>query len=949
MADKLPGVKFNYPDGGLNVQRPADTGASVLVVGSAEDGPKNEAVPVHSLERLSDIFGRFGEGSLVRGAYEVWGATTETVDVRAMRIGNGARASLGIREKDGAYTRDFTSNASGIADATYAVSGEATMIDALTLTAKYEGSRYNEFTMRVGVDRNASSSNYGRTCAIVYNPFTGVESTYSFDYFNTDNTAVDVRNVNELVDAINADTNLNPYISASTTDMKAQYEVTLSGTIGGAYVVPSSGAFPYNEAAGVVGASGQGYYQDDMVRDVTGPCMSLIGGPAVQTQWNSDGTLKKTTIYLHHITTFGDNNSDGIPDTIIAPDPLYGEGSVIKVGPIGMTWSQNIATAGNQVISLNKVYEVALASGEILETAGKDFATFDSTPINRNESQSAGSVVGSTIINAEGVGRNTSQYRQYVTQGYVGTSSDGTTSVFNFVARLEPDLSVYRNGVGTGVVVSPPDADHDTWPGKLLRCRVYETTAGVTTETRRPATLAWWDGTGTITYTSADNLPAAGTIITIDYSTVAGTLTEYDTRTAVEATRGSTNDFENYFVTGNEVYFGGPHDTDISVTYEYKRDYGIPGDVSVTNHNVGKIEFTNPNKQPGLRNPLGTRIGLDYSYRPEWIQPSGTESLAGGSNGTDMTTSELKTALKEGYEALENYDVDIIVPMDAHLDSYVEDYSDETGILEYQNAGFHTQLGDLLTILADNVGDTIGVIGVEPSSSNSLTDVNTWVKRLTVPNSNDKLRGANFMPVFANKYVQVVAAEVAMSAAKLGASTVDYYSDGATTYAGLISSLPAATATTNKYIGRSLIALKHRLSRKQLEDLIDMRYVPFKISPAIGPVVVKDVTAATPGSDYDRLTTLRIVKMVADLVRAVAEPFIGNPNTIERRNALGTAINNVLSSLTRGESQALRGYNYEINSSPTDQRLGNVYVDLDLVPVFCIDIIHVTVRLRNAL
>lgn len=927
---QLPGIKATYPDGGLTLNRAADTGDSVLVVGTAEDGPKHEPIPVQSLQQVTDVFGRFGKGDLVRGVYEVWNATNSAVDVRAMRVGDGSLATLGVLEASGKVTTDFVStDASGLADPTLSVSGWTNeYIKALNLTAKYEGDEYNQFTIKTDLDRNPSSSNYGRTCVVIYNPITTLQSTFSYDYANPSNTVADVHNTMELVDAINADPNLNGYIVATAETLSAQFEICASGDPDFAYVVPAPGA-------------GTSY------TDTASIAASLKEGSAIKTEWNANGTPKKTTIYLHHITTANDSDNDGIPDAVLKPDAFYGVAPVIKVGPVGMTWGSNIPTAGNGVRTLTSVYEIATASGELIGTYGKDFAKFDYTPINRNESQSPGNVAGYTLITADGAGKNASQYKQYVSNGLVGSSSDGVTSTWNFTARLEPDLCNWRTSPADGVNV--PDADHDEWAGKLVKTRIYETVDGVTTETRKPVKLSWVSSTGTVQFTDSENLPTAGTIVTIDYSTIAGSLTEYDTRSALEATRGSTNAQENYFVTGSNVYFGGSQDTDIVVTYNFKRDYDVPGDVSLADPVIGKIVFGNPEKQPMIHSTIGTRIGLSYEYMPEWIDPSGTESLAGGANGTSMDGLTLKGELSDAYAACENYDVDIVVPMGARMDSTLEEYSLETGILEEKNAGFHGQLGDFLDVLAENVGETIGVMGVEPASSNSLINVSKWVERLTVPNANDRLRGANFMPTFNSRWVQIVAAEPGVSVAKLGVTGVDYYTDGATTYAGLISSLPANLATTNKWVGRSLIDLRYRLSRKQLTDLLDMRLVPFKIEAGVGPVAVKDLTCAPFSSDYDRLSTLRIVKLVMDIVRSVSSPFIGDLNVPYKRNALYTAINGALSTLTQAQDQSLRAYDFVVRSTVEDQRAGNVYVDLDLVPVFCVDAIHVTVYLKNSL
>jgi hypothetical protein len=968
----IPGVDVTLLDGNLGVARPPSVGDTVLIIGTAEDGPHNQPIPITSTDQLTSIFGSFGQGTLVRGVYETMYATDSQVDVRAMRIGNGVPSTLGIKEM-GAYDNNATNassynlrlaQASGVFDATYAVSGSITaFVDAVTLSANYNGSKYNGFTVRLGRDDNIGSDNYGKNCVLIYNPFTGVESSYSYDYYLPNNTAVQVHNVEELVDYINSDSNLAPYISAATTDLDAQFEIMASGT---ATSAPYLGEW-------YTPASGAAHWQDPGTTPV-----NLKEGSAITTEWNADGSVKKVTLQLHHMTVSRDGDGDGKPDCILPPEPEYGESTLVHVGPIGLTYAANIATGGNQTIELTKVYEVALASGELLSTIGRDFATLSNYPINRNDSVYPGSSE-TTIVSLNGNTKTSSQYRQKVVGGLVGISTDGTDTVFKFRAYLQPDFTsagnsalpdirnqsqyAYTDYMGRPITEAeynirsgPPNPAIkrlvSTGSTDMLT-KVYQTIDGVISEVRAGITMSWDTATKevTLTFTTA---PTAGTIITIDYLSVAGDLTEKNTRTALDATRSAHNSltapsYQYYFVTGNEIYFGYPHETDIEVSYEYKREYSVPGDVSLSSSELGKIEFTNPSKQPYINRVGGARLGLQYTYRPEWITVTGVAAMGGGSNGTSMTTKQLKDSYTSAYEAIANYTyADIVVPMGAYLDDVYDEYSAETGIKRSVNAGFHTQLSTAMENMAGDTADVIGIIPVRMSTSSSVTDINSWCTRLTVTNSSDRTRGANYMAVFDAKRVQVVAADVAMSAARLGVRTVDYITTGATVYAGLIASLAAQMPATNKYIGRSLLAIRNKLSRKQQEAMIGARYVIFDDRPGMGIVAVKDVTAAAPGSDYNQLSTLRIAKMVADMVRSIGRGYLGGINSEQNRASLRSAINGALHGITSGPNQALRNYNLRVTSTLEDQRAGVIWVDIVLFPVFGINNIRVVIRLSNA-
>jgi hypothetical protein len=929
----IPGITSLIEDGNLGVARPPSTGDSVLIIGTAEDGPLLQPIPITSTSQLTGIFGRFGQGNLVRGVYETMYATDSHIDVRAMRIGNGAKASVGIKEASGYISVGLASaggdingvKASGLADPSFTalvpseVGERDNFIDALTLTARYSGTRYNNFTVRLGRDDNPGSANYGKNCVIIYNPFTGTEKTFSYDYYYVSNTSVDVHDVVELADAINADSDLNPYIAASTTPLTAQFEIVASGTSSAnSYVVPFGVGGNQNV--------GQTYAASEA---------KLKEGSAISTVWNSDGTPRKVTLQLHHITTAADSLLvDGIPDPVLAPTPEYGESTTLSIGPIGITWSGNIHTAGNQAIELSKVYEIALASGELLSTQGRDFAATQNYPINRNTNVYPGSL-WSTVVSLNGAVKTSGQYRQRVVGGIVGISETGTETVFKFRAFLQPDA---------------PSAVQDTraWIDDDRKFRVYETVSGVTAETRKAVTISWSTTTKECTLTFGTT-PAIGTVITVDYVSLAGSLTEVASRTTLETYRASHTDtnpsYQYYFVTGNNIYFGYPHETDVELSYEYKREYSIGGDVVLSSPEIGKIEFVNIGKVPQIHRVGGARIGVQYTYKPEWVTITGSVALAGGGNGTSMTALEVKDALDDAYDAIANYtDADIIVPMGVHLDDTYDEYSPETGIKRVVNAGFHTQLASALDTVASNTNEVIGILPVKLNT----TTANEWVTKLTITNSTDRNRAANYMSVFDSKRVQVVAADIVVSTARLGVNTLDYITDGAATYAGLVASLPAQMPATNKYIGRSLLAIRYKLSRSQQEALLGSRYVIFDDRPGLGMVAVKDVTAAAPGSDYDSLSTFRIAKMVVDMVRGIGQGYIGTINSEQNRASLKAAINNALYNLTSGPNQALRKYNLRVVSTLEDQRAGVIWVDIVLFPIFGIKAIRVTVKLSNA-
>jgi hypothetical protein len=206
--------------------------------------------------------------------------------------------------------------------------------------------------------------------------------------------------------------------------------------------------------------------------------------------------------------------------------------------------------------------------------------------------------------------------------------------------------------------------------------------------------------------------------------------------------------------------------------------------------------------------------------------------------------------------------------------------------------------------------------------------------------SGSELKDANDKLVDLGKYISVVGAQVILSNSFRDNA---YVATAASAYAGFISSLAANSAPSNKVMPS--VRIPFRLSLSKLDSLATTGYVFLQGKPK-GLVVSDAPTAARTESDYVRLTTVRIVKSTLDVIRTVADPFIGEPITGARLAALETAIEQALAKLTK--NQFLQRYQFKITSTPADQVLGKAIVDLILVPAFELRQITVSVSLASA-
>lgn len=177
-------------------------------------------------------------------------------------------------------------------------------------------------------------------------------------------------------------------------------------------------------------------------------------------------------------------------------------------------------------------------------------------------------------------------------------------------------------------------------------------------------------------------------------------------------------------------------------------------------------------------------------------------------------------------------------------------------------------------------------------------------------------------------------------------STNSYFGQGAATYAAFYSTLVPQSGPTNKTLPPMVTGLRYYKSLSQLDALDGARYVTFRTS-ARGIVVTDDPLASRPTSDYKWLSTMRIVNATLNLSRQAAEPFIGEGNTAANRNALQTNLDKLYKNMVK--AGALQNYSFSVTASPADQVLGNMWVNLTLVPAFETKKINLVVQLAPSI
>lgn len=353
------------------------------------------------------------------------------------------------------------------------------------------------------------------------------------------------------------------------------------------------------------------------------------------------------------------------------------------------------------------------------------------------------------------------------------------------------------------------------------------------------------------------------------------------------------------------------------------------------------------------------------------------EVLGGKFEKDEYSLTEQYTQVEEGiYSILENYAVDQIVMLAAYANTAVGVLNEDGEYVLAKDRNFATQLAQHCAMVTARTWETLGFIGVVPSPGATLKEVQQYVNLVT---NNTKLtdelraeyirKGIN--PDYKNEhyiynvithkqvfddnnalidigwYISVIfGPELGMVNEVFG----NYVSSGVSVYAAITSALAPEAATTNKEL--PVTGMRYRLSEAQHNQLAGKAYVTFEsktLNTTAGRrfTVKSGVTAGLLTSDYTRLSTVRITHATVQQIRKAADKYIGLPNSLAQRNSLATEIQSTLDLMkTAG---VLQNFRFEIYSSIQDQVLGNAFITLELVPAFELRKIFTTVTLRPSL
>ena len=246
---------------------------------------------------------------------------------------------------------------------------------------------------------------------------------------------------------------------------------------------------------------------------------------------------------------------------------------------------------------------------------------------------------------------------------------------------------------------------------------------------------------------------------------------------------------------------------------------------------------------------------------------------------------------------------------------------------------FARQLAQHCTYTELKTARTHGVIGMQRQIDVSLSAVAKKVKHIldfnfdlyAKKNNGRDLLDSDNLPVNIGRNISIVNFEERV---QTDDNTYSFLSNGAAAYAGMISQLPVTRSSTMYQMNISPL---FDLTHSQIQSLTDRGIVTVRNTYTRGYCVTDGTTAADPTDIMSRLNVVRIAGAVESVIRAACEPFIGLQNTVANRNSLQTAIESGFKTLS--ENGLINSYKFDIIDNTTVAYYTTVEIQYEIVPV----------------
>lgn len=249
------------------------------------------------------------------------------------------------------------------------------------------------------------------------------------------------------------------------------------------------------------------------------------------------------------------------------------------------------------------------------------------------------------------------------------------------------------------------------------------------------------------------------------------------------------------------------------------------------------------------------------------------------------------------------------------------------------NDNFARQLAQHCTYTSLKTAPTHGIIGTNRMSDLGLNSIANRVEQLLNLELDLYAKNAagrnmldrNNMPYPIGKNISLVFTQYFLNMS----DGYRYVSNGAAGYAGMVSQLPLDQSSTSQPI--DLPGTMFELTNYQLTRLTQKGIITIKQSYTRGLVVTDGVTQAPAASPFRRLSVTRVIGAVEELIREAVEPYIGKQNHSANRNSMQTAVK---SNLDKIKDRLIEDYEFNMVIDPRVMKFSYVDIDYKIVPIY---------------
>ena len=243
---------------------------------------------------------------------------------------------------------------------------------------------------------------------------------------------------------------------------------------------------------------------------------------------------------------------------------------------------------------------------------------------------------------------------------------------------------------------------------------------------------------------------------------------------------------------------------------------------------------------------------------------------------------------------------------------------------------------------------THGILGTKILLDRSLSSIANRVKELSElrlestlvgkkPNGTDML-DRNNMPYPIGRKVSITFGQYIV----VSDDNYSYVSNLAAGYAGMVSTLPLDQSSTCQVI--NVPTPMFELTNYQLGVLTQAGFVTLKKSYSKGWVITDGITMAPADSAYKRLSASRVADGIEAVIRTTCEPYIGKVNNLANQNSLRSAIKSELDKL---KGKIIEDYNFRLVTDRASNSMGILNIDYAIIPVYEIKQIRNNITIKE--